>query len=237
MDLDLAGKYFGEVVTDEVKYAADGTTVEGYTAPDLSNVDYVVVGMRPPFNGGIAQGYDPEEGKYIPVSLQYKPYVADGENVRKESIAGNLLPDGTQENRTYFGETANVTNVADLEALERAHAAVEASGKDIPIITIVKGQSGYAAFALAGTIPAEFEPLSDALLMSYSVTQEAMLNVALGIHDSAGRLPIGLAPDMDAIEKQFEDVPMDQGAYVDSEGNAYEFGFGLGCDNAVLSAN
>lgn len=235
LDLELAEKYFGEVVTDEVEYEADGTTVKSYTAPDLSDVDYVIVGMRPPFNGGVAQGYDPVEGEYIPVSLQYGEYVADGDNVRKTSIAGDMLPDGTQENRSYFGKQARISNAADKDAFDRAVAAVEATGKDIPVITIVKIQSGYNAFAIAAPIPAEYEPQSDALFIGYSVTQEAMLKVALGLHDPAGKLPIGLPKDMDAVEAQYEDVPMDQDLYVDSAGNTYGFGFGLGCGGKVLN--
>jgi beta-glucosidase len=33
--------------------------------------------------------------------------------------------------------------------------------------------------------------------------------------------------DMKTVEEQKEDVPFDLGCYVDSAGNAYDFGFGL----------
>jgi beta-glucosidase len=33
--------------------------------------------------------------------------------------------------------------------------------------------------------------------------------------------------DMNTVEEQFEDVPRDMNCYSDSEGNKYDFGFGL----------
>jgi beta-glucosidase len=33
--------------------------------------------------------------------------------------------------------------------------------------------------------------------------------------------------DMRTVEEQFEDVPLDMKSHVDSEGNVYDFGFGL----------
>ena len=37
--------------------------------------------------------------QWHPVSLQYRPYTADGPNVRKVSLAGDTLADGTKEDR------------------------------------------------------------------------------------------------------------------------------------------
>ena len=54
-----------------------------------------------------------------------------------------------------------------------------------------------------------------------------LIEVALGLHEPAGRLPIGFPASMDAVEAQLEDVGRDAESYVDSAGNTYEFGFGL----------
>lgn len=38
---------------------------------------------------------------------------------------------------------------------------------------------------------------------------------------------------MATVEKQFEEVPHDMEVHVDSEGNAYDFAFGLDWDGAI----
>lgn len=227
VDLDLAKQYFKDVVTDEAVTDDDGVVTE-YTAPDLSNVDVVIVGMKSPDNGNVfsATGFDPETNEWFPISLQYGEYVADGPNVRQVSIAGEVLEDGTQENRSYYGNAARISNAADLEAFNRAAAAVEASGKDIPIMTIL--------FANNPVIPAEFETNADGIVAAFGVSQQAALEIALGLHESQGRLPIGFPKDMDTVEANFEDVPKDTDNYTDSAGNTYDFGFGLSCDGTPI---
>ena len=231
LSLELAEKYFGKVVTDEVELDADGKVVK-YTAPDLSDVDLVLAGIKPPQQGGLFAGYDTKTQSYIPISLQYRPYTADSDKVRQTSIAGNVLEDGTRENRSYFGKTSQVSNEADLDAIVRASDAIKASGKDIPLITIIR--TGEVMMDDSTVIPAEFEKLSDAILIGYGVAESAYLDNALGIHESAGRLPIGLPISMEAIEGSFEDVPKDVESYTDSAGNTYEFGFGLSCSGEAI---
>jgi beta-glucosidase len=225
IDVELAAKYFGKVLTDEPVLSEDGKAVTEYITPDISEADIVLVGLGAPENN---LGYDTTTGTYIPISLQYRPYTADGDNVRKVSISGDKLEDGTQENRSYYGATGTVLNERDLDAFERAVAAVAATGKDIPIVTIIKTTGGSAT-----VIPAEFEADSDAIFIGYGVAQEAYLQVVLGLYEPGGRLPIGLPASMDAIEGSFEDVPKDVASYVDSAGNTYEFGFGLNYSGPV----
>ncbi|WP_198928291.1 glycoside hydrolase family 3 N-terminal domain-containing protein [Tessaracoccus sp. ZS01] len=220
MDLDVAAKYFSKVVTDEVEKDADGKVV-GYTAPDLSDVDLVLVGMDSPVAGVVFgnSGFDAATGEWYPLSLQYRPYTADGENVRKVSISGDLLEDGTKQNRSYFGNTSRISNEADLDSFERAVAAVEASGKDIPVVTVLK--------AANPVIPAEFEAKSDAIVVGFGTSDQALIEVSLGLYEPKGRLPIQFPADMDTVEKQFEDVAKDVTPYTDANGNAYDYGFGL----------
>jgi beta-glucosidase len=39
---------------------------------------------------------------------------------------------------------------------------------------------------------------------------------------------------MTTVEKQFEDVPRDMKPYVDSDGNAYDFAFGLNWNGVIF---
>ncbi len=220
LDLDVAAQFFGNVVTDEIEYDADGKVVS-YTAPDLSDVDIVLVGMDSPKTGAVFgnSGYDAETDTWYPMSLQYRTYTADGDNVRKVSISGDILEDGSKENRSYFGNSVTPSNEADLDAFERAVAAVEASGNDIPVIVALK--------ATNATIPAEFEADADAILVSFGTSDQALFDVALGNFEPTGRLPIQFPANMDTVEAQSEDVAKDVTPYTDAAGNAYDYGFGL----------
>lgn len=226
LDVDVAAQYFGTVVTDEVEYDADGKVV-GYTAPDLTDVDIVLVGMDSPTTGAVFanSGLNAETGEWTPLSLQYRPYTADGPNVRQVSISGDILPDGTKENRSYYGNSVTASNEADLDAFERAVAAVEASGKDIPVFSLLK--------AVSPVIPAEFEADADAILVSFGTSDQALIEVALGQHEPQGRLPIQFPADMDTVEAQLEDVAKDMTPYTDAAGNAYDYGFGLNWSGVI----
>ncbi|RMI09256.1 glycoside hydrolase family 3 protein [Cellulomonas triticagri] len=226
LTVEVAEQYFGTVVTDEAVEDADGK-VTSYTAPDLADVDLVLVGMDSPNSGAVFanSGHDTETGEWYPLSLQYRPYTADGEHVRRTSISGDILPDGTQENRSYFGNTSRTANESDLDAFERAVAAVEASGEDIPVVTVLRAKNP--------TVPAEFEAASDAIVVGFGVSDQALIETAIGLNEPQGRLPIGFPASMDAVEKQLEDVQEDTEPYVDSAGNAYLFGFGLSWSGVI----
>ena len=228
LTLEVAEEIFGTVLTDTVELDADGNVVS-QTAPDLSDVDLVLVGMDSPDNGGTFTnaGRDAETGDFYPLSLQYRPYTADGENVRQVSISGDILPDGTQQNRSYFGKTSHILNEADLDAFERAITAIEATGKDIPVITVLK--------AANPVIPAEFESRSDAIVVGFGTNDQALIEVALGLHEAKGRLPIQFPANMDTVEAQFEDVAKDMTPYTDSLGNSYDYGFGLNFSGLIAN--
>lgn len=226
LNIDVAEGIFGTVLTDTVEYDADGK-VTSMTAPDLSDADAVFVGLRSPNNGNnfSAAGLDADTGEWYPFSLQWAPYTADGDNVRQTSISGDTLADGSKENRSYFGNTSRISNAADIDAFNRAIAAVEASGKDIPVVTVVKANNPV--------VPTEFEAKSNVVLVGFGVSDEATLTVATGKHQPHGRLPIGFPLDMNAVEGQLEDVPQDMETYVDSAGNDWKFGFGLNYAGAI----
>ncbi|KRD36378.1 glycoside hydrolase family 3 [Oerskovia sp. Root918] len=220
IDVEVAKEFFAEVVTDEAVTDADGK-VTSYTAPDLSEVDLVLVGMDSPDSGSnfTKAGRDATTGEWYPLSLQYRPYTADGANVRQTSISGDILADGSRENRSYFGKTSRIANESDLDAFDRAVAAIEASGQDIPVVTVLK--------AINPVVPAEFESRSDAIVVGFGTSDKALIEVALGLYEPQGRLPMQFPKDMDTVEAQLEDVAKDMTPYTDAAGNAYDYGFGL----------
>lgn len=42
-----------------------------------------------------------------------------------------------------------------------------------------------------------------------------------------------MAADMETVEAQFEDVPRDMKCHTDSDGNTYDFAFGLGWSGVI----
>ncbi|MFV0451795.1 MAG: glycoside hydrolase family 3 N-terminal domain-containing protein [Propioniciclava sp.] len=229
LDVAVAGEYFAEVLTDTPVHDADGTVV-GHTMPDLTGVDVVLVGLRGPDNGDNFTGAGLDaDGSFYPLSLQWGPYTADGPHVRRTSIAGDLAPDGTQENRSYYGASSRIGNADDLAVLRRVSAAIaareEAGTGTIPIIVAVKARTAF--------IPAEIEPHADALLVGYSVSDRVLIEVALGLSEPHGRLPITAPKDMDAVEAQAEDVGEDTEPYVDPVGRVWRFGYGLDWEGVI----
>lgn len=63
-----------------------------------------------------------------------------------------------KENRSYYGATSRFPNESNLDAFERAVDAVKASGKDIPVVSLVSIVNGMV-------VPAEFEADSDAIVV------------------------------------------------------------------------
>ena len=223
LDAELAKKYFKKVLTDTEVKNADGKVID-YIMPDLSKVDLVLHAMRSPDNGDNFTGAGRNsDGTYYPLSLQWGPYTANGPNVRKKSIAGDLLAGGKVENRSYFGASSRIGNAYDLTALNRTVKAIKQierkTGKNIPVIVSVKAKSSF--------IPREFEKKVDAILVGYSINDRIFIETALGQHNPQGRLPLTSPKNMNAVEKQKEDVGEDMTPYVDSAGNTYKFGFGL----------
>ena len=73
----------------------------------------------------------------------------------------------------------------------------------------------------------EIEPLSDAILVGYGVSDAAYFDIVTGKAEPSGLLPMQQPRDMVTVENQKEDVPRDMIAYTDSEGNTYDFAFGM----------
>ncbi|MFF2910734.1 glycoside hydrolase family 3 N-terminal domain-containing protein [Paenibacillus sp. NPDC057934] len=147
---------------------------------------------------------------YVPISLQYRPYTA--EYAREESIAGDprdIL------NRTYKNKTVQIVNESDLDAVLTTKERMK--GKPV----IVSLQMNNPA------IVNEFEQEVTAIVANFGVQDQAILDVLVGRVEPTGLLPFQMPANMRTVEEQFEDVPHDMQVHVDSEGNEYDFAFGL----------
>ncbi len=225
----VAEKHF-DVVTDRV----EGTKITRLTAEELEGVDLVLIPAKCPVNVFQQDGRD-LEGNFIPQSLQYRPYKADGPHVRRVSLAGDPLPDGGRENRSYYGRSAILANPEVLDqVLELAGTAKKAG---IPSV--------LAMFTGQPLCFHELEPFVDAILVTFSMpslygggsaSAEALAIVAAGLHEPTGLLPCQMPRDMDAVEAQLEDIPRDMECYTDSVGHTYDFGFGMDYSGPIRDA-
>ena len=82
----------------------------------------------------------------------------------------------------------------------------------------------------------EFEPYSDAILVSFGCQNQALLELISGRSEPSALLPMQLPADMKTVELQKEDVPFDMECYVDADGNAYDFAFGLNWSGRIDDA-
>ncbi len=148
---------------------------------------------------------------YIPISLQYRPYTA--REARAESIAGD--PHEAARNRSYLGKTAHAQNECELDMLEETRRVM---GRK-PVIVAMNMNNP--------TVMAEIDAVADAILIGFSVQNQAFAELLTGRTEPSGLLPFELPASMEAVEHHCEDKPHDIEPYRDTDGNIYEFGFGL----------
>ena len=240
VDAALASKYFN-IVTDTLATELTGEPDETgratisendiirASAEEIAKCDFALVMVSSPNNDG--GGYDAETETYIPKSLQYRPYTANSIFVRKNSLAGDrqiVTVDalyGAQtvtntENRSYFGQTSKITNESDLDAVLYVASACDK-------VVVVAKCSGPMIFS-------EFEDQVDAIIVNFGgVSEQAILEVVSGNYEPNGLLPVQMPANMDTVEAQYEDVPRDMECHVDSEGNTYDFAFGLNWSGVI----
>jgi beta-glucosidase len=172
-------------------------------------------------------GYSKEDREkggngYVPISLQYGSYTAS--SAREKSIAaGDPVIDPTITNRSYKDKNVTASNISDLKSILDTKAAM--NGR--PVIVIVKANKPM--------IFNEFEKEVNGILVGFGVQDQAVLEILSGVEPS-GLLPIQMPANMETVEQQFEDVPRDMKIHVDSEGNAYDFGFGLNWKGVIKDA-
>jgi beta-glucosidase len=83
---------------------------------------------------------------------------------------------------------------------------------------------------------AEFEGKADAILASFGVQDQAILEIISGKAEPQALLPMQMPANMSVVEKQKEDVPFDMECHVDSEGHRYDFGYGLNWKGVIQDA-
>ena len=148
----------------------------------------------------------------MPISLQYSKYKAD--NARETSLAGGS-PLESFTNRSYRGKSVEARNSFDMKIVNDTRARM---GRK-PVIVLVD-VSNPMVFS-------EIEKNSTSILIHFGVQDQALLDIITGAFEPSGLLPFQMPADMKTVEEQFEDVPRDMTCYTDSDGNRYDFGFGL----------
>ena len=187
------------------------------TPEQIAECDLVACYINNPTAG---VGFDAETETYVPITLQYGEYVADGPNVRETSIAGDVV-NGEKENRSYSGKSTTAANASELAFVQEMS---EASG-DVPLVLCVSADRPM--------IFSEVEPLADAVLIGFNAGGDDYLNLLAGKTEPSALLPLQMPANMDTVEANQEDVPRDLECYVDSEGNEYDFAFGLNWSGVI----
>ncbi|RCW50222.1 glycoside hydrolase family 3 protein [Paenibacillus prosopidis] len=185
---------------------------------DPETADFALVFITGADSGSGYSKADAEAGGngYVPISLQYGPYTA--EHARETSIAGD---ERDVLNRTYKGKTISAVNVSDLEAVLKAKE-------------VMKGKPVIVSLQLSKpSIVAEFEAAADAIVAAFGVQDQAVLDIITGEAEPSALLPMQMPANMKTVEEQFEDVPHDMEVHVDSEGNAYDFAYGLNWSGVI----
>jgi beta-glucosidase len=79
----------------------------------------------------------------------------------------------------------------------------------------------------------EFEKSTNVILVNFNVQDQAVMEIISGGSEPSGLLPLQMPADMKTVETQYEDVPFDMTCHTDSEGNVYDFGFGLNWNGLI----
>jgi beta-glucosidase len=200
------------------------TLVEQYYdwAETPEEADFALVFIESP----LSDGYSREDAQaggngYVPVSLQYRPYIA--EHARKESIAGGDFRENFR-NRSYFGKKGTAANEGDLDLVLDTKAAMG----DKPVIVCLRMHNP--------TVLSELEPYADGIFVDFGVQTQAIFDLVCGNAEPSGLLPVEFPANMETVERHCEDVPFDMETYVDQAGNAYQYAFGLNWSGRITDS-
>ena len=176
--------------------------------------DFAICLIQEP-NTGV--GYSTEDVKkggngYMPFSLQYSDYTAT--EARAVSIAGGDPMEKTT-NRSFKDKTVKAYNRDDMVMVQNTKKAMG----EKPVVVIL--ETGRPVVLM------DIEPFADAILISFKVQHQALLDIISGKAEPSALLPMQMPADMETVERQLEDVPRDMNCYVDADGHVYDFAFGL----------
>ncbi len=221
-----AGTDFQGIPTAELNdYPVSMPIVNKYftVTDNPDEADYALIFIESPNTGN---GYRVEDVKtggngYVPISLQYGEYTAT--DARDSSIAGGDKFEAFT-NRAYKGKSVKAINITDLAMVTETYTRMK--GK--PVIVSVNMNNPM--------VFSEFEIEADAILVSFGVQDQAILDILTGQAEPTGLLPMQMPANMNTVETQKEDVSFDMECYKDSLGNVYDFGFGLNWKGVINDA-
>ena len=218
--------FFGLPVPESEAYPVNLELVKRYytVTDDPAKADFAIVFINSPKNSGYSRE-DREAGGngYVPINLQLKDYTAS--EARENSMAaGDPVVDPTITNRSYLNKTSKSNSYPDLNTILDTKKAM--NGKPVLVAVTVSNPMVFG----------EFEKDADAIVGEFGVQTEALLDIISGKVEPSGLLPLQMPIDMTTVEKQFEDVPHDMIPYRDSNGNVYDFGFGLNWKGVIKDA-
>ena len=182
--------------------------------------DFAICLIEEPSTGFGYSAADVKRGGngYVPYSLQYDDYKAV--DARSVSIAGGD-PMEKFTNRSYKGKTVKAYNRDDMLMVSETKRAMG----EKPVIVIL--ETGRPV------VLSEIEPKADAILVSFNVQHQALLDIISGKNEPSALLPMQMPADMKTVEEQHEDVPRDMRCYQDADGNTYDFAFGLNWQGVI----
>lgn len=220
--------WWGVASQPKLEYPVNLELVKKYynVTEDPSKADFAIVFVTSPQS--LEGGYDLKDRQngsngYVPISLQYGTYTAT--EARAKSIAaGDQVIDPTIKDRTYKNKTVTAANTMDLRTILDTKDMM--NGK--PVIVSVTASKPM--------IFNEFEKQVDGIVLNFGVSSQAVLDIISGKTEPSGLLPVQMPANMETVEKQFEDVPYDMIPHKDSEGNVYDFAFGLNWKGVIKDA-
>jgi beta-glucosidase len=192
---------------------------------NAEEAEVALVMINSPYNLQVRSGFDIADLKkggngYVPITLQYGEYKAD--KAREKSLGFDA--DEAEMNRSYKGKTVTAKNSEQLDVILSTKKIMG----DKPVIVIVN--------IFNPTIVAEFESKVDGLLFHFGNQDQALLDILSGKIEPTGLLPFQVPANMETVETQLEDVPYDVDCHVDSEGNTYNFAFGMNWSGQINDA-
>jgi beta-glucosidase len=225
--IPAARDWFGNTTPERMEYPVSIDIVKKYfnVTDDPAKADAAIIFVKGPA-GGV--GYSKEDRQnggngYVPISLQYELYTAD--HAREKSIAaGDPVVDPTITNRSYKGKSITASNVTDLKSILDTKAAM--NGKPVIVCMALSNPA----------VVMEFEPKIEGLMVSFGVQDQALMDIISGVAEPSGLLPLQMPADMQTVEEQKEDVPLDMKSYIDSEGHVYDFAYGLNWKGVISDA-
>ncbi len=213
---------WGGISEEKTEEPIDLTLVGKYfeVVEQPEQADFALCLIQEPSSG---IGYSTDDVKrggngYMPLSLQYDDYTAT--NARATSIAGGDPMEKTV-NRSFKGKTVKTYNRDDMVMVADAKKAMG----DKPVVVVVEiGKP---------VVLSEIEPNADAILISFNVQHQVLLDIISGKTEPSALLPMQMPADMQTVEEQKEDVPRDMRCYQDADGNKYDFAFGLNWSGVI----